>query len=452
MNYEVSAMITWNLQSLCLPGGHPNATTQKCQAYGYVPNESTIRDWNPSNLNTDVWVQAAVSFGAKYIILVAEHMTGFSLWNTSFHNYSITNTKRGGDVVKEMIASCKKYNVRLGVFYSVHYNWYYGVDKFKVGHPPLGPTSYTQSEYSKLAAAQLTELIHVFDDDDLFELWFDGGLDPMLDGNAIGQAVSNAAGNAICHGCFNSKAGAVRWMGNEAGVQALPSWSAVTNSSVTWSEHGDYFGTVFNPPVCDTVLRDHFWFSQPNMSMPKSTTTLVHTYLTSVGRNSNLILNVAPDATGNIPQEDLQSYDSMGKAIKCLFASSMGKNNSMLWKIKKNTKMPKNVSVVVMENMMHGQLIYNWTLECSEDAMHWRVCAMGSLGNVIPSSLAPGVGHKRILLLAENEKVVSVRVNVHDTVIKEANDNDADAIKATLDSLELFDWSGTEMCCEFGGV
>ena len=29
-----------------------------------------IRDWNPSALDTDKWVEAAVSFGAKYIVLV----------------------------------------------------------------------------------------------------------------------------------------------------------------------------------------------------------------------------------------------------------------------------------------------------------------------------------------------------------------------------------------------
>jgi hypothetical protein len=34
----------------------------------------------------------------------------------------------GADVVTELIASCKKYNLKLGFFYSVHFNWYLGVD------------------------------------------------------------------------------------------------------------------------------------------------------------------------------------------------------------------------------------------------------------------------------------------------------------------------------------
>ena len=51
--------------------------------------------------------------------------------------------------MREMIASCQKFGLKLGFFYSVHFNWYLGVDGFKVGHPPLGPRSYTQAEVTE---------------------------------------------------------------------------------------------------------------------------------------------------------------------------------------------------------------------------------------------------------------------------------------------------------------
>lgn len=58
----------------------------------------------------------------RYLVLVADHMTGFTLWDTALHNYSVAHTGYkggGGDVVKDLIASCKKYNLKLGFFYSV---------------------------------------------------------------------------------------------------------------------------------------------------------------------------------------------------------------------------------------------------------------------------------------------------------------------------------------------
>ena len=111
-----------------------------------MPTREAVADWDPYNLDTDKWVQTAVSFGAKYIVLVADHMTGFTLWDTKAHNYSIAHTRyKGGgqDVVRDFVASCVKYGVRPGFFYSMHFNWFLGVDGFKVGHTPLGQVNET---------------------------------------------------------------------------------------------------------------------------------------------------------------------------------------------------------------------------------------------------------------------------------------------------------------------
>ena len=161
---EVSAMLGWNLQTICLPCTDPAATSKRCQASSRtegplcVPTREYIRAWNPSQLDTDEWAKIAASFGAKYIIAVADHMTGFTYWDTKYHDYSMAHTgyKGGGaDVMKELIASCKKFGLKLGFFYSVHFNWFLGVDGYGVGHPPLGPKHYTQEAYLEVAKGQL---------------------------------------------------------------------------------------------------------------------------------------------------------------------------------------------------------------------------------------------------------------------------------------------------------
>ena len=47
----------------------------------------------------------------------------------------------------------------------VHFNWFLGVDGYKVGHPPLGPQKYTQAEYLTIAKAQLREIVAMFGDE-----------------------------------------------------------------------------------------------------------------------------------------------------------------------------------------------------------------------------------------------------------------------------------------------
>jgi alpha-L-fucosidase len=62
--------------------------------------------FNPTELNTDHWIEAAKASGARYAILVAKHCSGFSLWPTKAHEYSVKNSpwKNGqGDLVKDFI-------------------------------------------------------------------------------------------------------------------------------------------------------------------------------------------------------------------------------------------------------------------------------------------------------------------------------------------------------------
>ena len=81
---EVSSMLGWNLQTICRPRGAGGVTSQRCQASSktegplFVPTVEQIAEWDPYNIDTDEWAKASASFGAKYIIIVADHMTGFT--------------------------------------------------------------------------------------------------------------------------------------------------------------------------------------------------------------------------------------------------------------------------------------------------------------------------------------------------------------------------------------
>ena len=61
--------------------------------------------FNPAQLNTDQWLETAKKLGAKYAVFVAKHCTGFSMWPTKAHDYSVASSpwKNGrGDVVARL--------------------------------------------------------------------------------------------------------------------------------------------------------------------------------------------------------------------------------------------------------------------------------------------------------------------------------------------------------------
>jgi alpha-L-fucosidase len=147
------------------------------EQWGYVPDSGIF---NPKSLNTDQWVKTASDAGIKYIVLVAKHCSGFCLWPTKEHAYSIKNTpyKNGkGDIVTEFVTSCKKYNVRPGLYYSTSTNAYLNVDN--PGTVRSG-NNEEQKRYNEIVEHQLRELWSAYGE--FFEIWFDGGCLPVEKG------------------------------------------------------------------------------------------------------------------------------------------------------------------------------------------------------------------------------------------------------------------------------
>ena len=472
---EVGAMLGFNMQSNCLATSASGRSEQPCLTFdgatgnsatarrdgrlnGWIPSPQTVARWDPTELDTDAWAVAAKSFGASYVMLVAQHMAGFSLWDTQAHNFSIAHTayKGGGqDIVKDMVASCKKYGLKLGFFYSVHFNWWLGVNGYKVGHPRIDHAlpNLTQAEFIKIAKTQLTELSDRFGPDGPVEIWFDGGGGPNT--AATSSTVLKVAPGAVCHSCVPNftKGGTARWMGNEAGDMPLPSWGAGSH------KNGDPLGPLFSPPSCDAVLREHLWFfvnssDGKGRGVPTSTLGLTRKYLTSVGRAANLILNIGPDGrTGAIPAEDISRYSEMGAAIDCLFSQpiantseglAMSATKLITWKLPEpiGGGVVNNVSIIIREDQRAGQLIGEYSLWCGES-----MCEMATLERgVIPAYSSAsqrtqnGIGHKRILLMAPTSSfdTITLKIKTHYATAGQT---------PALRDIRLFDWGGKVRSC-----
>ncbi len=280
----------------------------------------------PDALDTDQWLAAAVSMGAKYAVLVAKHCSGFCLWPTAQHGYSVASSpwKGGkGDIVGDFIASCKKYGVKPGLYYSANANGYLGIHVDKLLQLPREE----QQRYYNTVLAQLTEIWTRYGE--LFEIWFDGGVIPVEEGGPdIAGLLLQLQPNAVA---FQGPAGIksrVRWVGNESGI-AAENCSAIVNSGAMTFDGaqscyaGDTNGDLFCPGESDFPNRFELfayqggWFwaeNEEQFVIPPD--MLFERYLTSVGRNTNMLVGMGIDKHGRFPEVDCAAFRDFGSLLR----------------------------------------------------------------------------------------------------------------------------------------
>ena len=260
--------------------------------------------FNPTQFNPDQWMQAIKASGATYVVLVAKHHDGFCLWPTEQTEYSVKASpwKGGkGDVVGDVARSARKYGLKFGVYLSP---W----DR----HDPR----YNDAPaYDKYYLSELEELASHYGD--LVEFWLDGAgsAGHVYNFARIIETLRTYQPNAIVFadtGLFEY--GDARWVGTESGQVDYENWNVI-------DRHG-YLR--WRPIEADTPLRALHWFWHPNDEASlKSVGTLTTIYEQTVGRGAQLMLGVAPDSRGLLPDSDAARLKEFGAAIEHLHAGNL---------------------------------------------------------------------------------------------------------------------------------
>ena len=330
---------------------------------------------NPDKLDTDQWVRVAEDMGAKYLVFVAKHVGGFCMWQTQTTEYSIGHTAwRGGkgDVLNDLIASCKKRNMLLGVYVSPA-DTRHGVE---VGGKCKTPEA--QAAYNEIYRRQLTEVLSRHT---MIEVWFDGSI--MV---PVGDILAKYAPKAMI---FQGPQTTIRWVGNEEGYAPDPAWNTVSEadarSGVATAKEGIPDGTHWLPNECDARIRRDWFYNSKNASTLKSVDQLMDMYYRSVGHGSVLLLNHTPDPTGRIPEADAKRAAEFGVEIKRRFGRSLAESSGRGTEVVVQLDGPTIIDhVVLMEDILFGEHVRNYVVE-GKLGTEWFALANGT-----------AIGHKKI--------------------------------------------------------
>lgn len=391
----------------CMETYHPEIPMNlwKCSR-DKMPAES----FAPTDENPDQWMAAAAKMGAKYAVFVANHVTGFSMWPTKENNYSIASSPfqdGKSDTVRDFVKACKKYGIRPGIYYSTGCNGYYDIsDEVIRDH-----NSPKYQEYVKVVERQLTELWSSYGE--LFEIWFDGGVIPHSEGGPnVVEMLQKYQPNAVCFQGPREHHQNLRWVGNERGVAPEDCW-ATTNvraSGFGGTEESDVIG-IGNPEGSHWIpaetdmgnrkqeaMGGGWCWRENEEHLVYSPEELFDRYLTSVGRNSNLLMGMAISQRGHF--EDVEQFEKFGQLINDLYArpaaSTKGEGVEFTLELPK-AELVRNL--VIQEDIRFGERVRDFTVTAKTDS-----------GQEVLLH-AHCIGHKRIVPVGRTVSSVTLTIN-----------------------------------------
>jgi len=258
----------------------------------------------PDNFDPDQWMRAIKAAGAKYVVLVAKHHDGFCLWPTEQTSYSVKSSswENGhGDIVRQVSEAARRHGLKFGVYLSP---W----DRHE-------PKYRNSAEYDDYYVAELGELASHYGN--LVEFWLDGAgseghvynFPRFIENLRMYQPNTLVFADAALF-----EYGDIRWVGNEDGIIPYDNWNVL-------DRHG-YLR--WRPVEVDTPLHKKHWFWHPNDGDSlKSLPELLNVYDQSVGRGGQLMLGLAPDQRGLLPEADVRRLEEFGSALRGRYGDNL---------------------------------------------------------------------------------------------------------------------------------
>ena len=334
----------------------------------FGPNTFTRMEWGNGmedprifdlrELDTDQWCQAMKAAGMTKVIFTAKHHDGFCLWQSRYTEHGIMSSpfKDGrGDVLKDLAESCRKYDLKLGVYLSPadlyqieNSKGLYGnlskktervIPRSVDGRPFDNKTTFkfTVDDYNEYFLNQLFELLSEYGP--VHEVWFDGAHPKRKGGQtydymAWKELIHKLAPEAVIFGRED-----IRWCGNEAGQTRDTEWNVIPYQEdpnamgrfgdLTAKSLGSRDDLVkgkflhYQPAETNTSIREGWFYRDDTKQKVRSADDVFDMYERSVGGNSIFLLNIPPNRQGRFSEEDVQVLEEVGKRIEQTYGTDL---------------------------------------------------------------------------------------------------------------------------------
>lgn len=269
------------------------------------------KSYAPAQIDAEQWVRAAKEAGMKYLILITKHHDGFCLWDSKYTDYDVASSSNTTNVVEAVAKACKKYDMGLGLYYSL---W----DRHQNADVKDRKLDASYNEYM---VGQLKELLKITGKyTHVVEFWFDGGWVkpnyrwPLMDiyttikkeepkcQVGINWSIGKPE-NVDAHPVYpeyQQEGFPIRYFPSDfrLGDPMLP---AANDPKIFTHDGKDYY-----MPWESTVCISQRWFYNTKDNTFKSVDELEKLYRRATANDNILILNCPPNREGKLREKDIE--------------------------------------------------------------------------------------------------------------------------------------------------
>ncbi len=304
--------------------------------------EGLKRTFNPVKFNPKKWSKAAKSAGMKYMVFTTKHHDGFSMFDSKYTDYKVTDTacafssNTKSNITKEVFNAFRDEDIWIGAYFSKpdwnHKNYW---DPY---FPPLGRNvNYDPAVYSKkwqkyvdFTHNQILELLTDYGNVDI--LWLDGGWvsknsQKELDHFYKDKQKESPTGfikNTMISQDIKMDELVVKARKKQPGLIVVDRAVHGKNQNYLTPENRVPEKTLPYPwESCITSTES--WSYRPNVAY-MSGKQGIHTLIDVVAKGGNLLLNIAPTPEG---EWEPKAYDLLEE-----YGSWMAVNSSAIYNTK----------------------------------------------------------------------------------------------------------------------
>ena len=298
----------WYARNMYQKGGkaynHHVETWGEQDKFGY---KDFIPMFKAEKFDAGEWARLFKESGARYVVPVAEHHDGFSMYDSQLNNWNSVKMGPGKDIVGLLKDAIEKEGMVFGLStHRAENAWFYnGGMKFPSDVQDttisLYGRRYGDQKYTDdLACEWLTHTYELINKYEPKLIWFDWTVSDSVLMPYFNKFLAHYYNNALDWGenvVVNTK-------------QGYP-----TNVQVWDVERGKSGKMMLFPWQTDTSVGKKSW-SYIDGEENKTPEQIVHDLIDIVSKNGNLLLNIGPRADGTITDEQKSVLLSIGKWLK----------------------------------------------------------------------------------------------------------------------------------------